>query len=179
MRIENALPPIYAQSPVMHYSNPGLSLGRVQPQPQSVPGIIVDISPEGRAAYERSRMDGALNPAGGGSGIDAASPTECATCDSRRYQDVSDDASVSFQTPTHISPGASASAVAAHESEHVANEQAKAEQEGREIVSQSVTLNTSICPECKRVYVSGGVTRTVSRQADEAPAPAADQESAA
>jgi uncharacterized protein with PIN domain len=55
--------------------------------------------------------------------------------------------------------------VAAHENEHVASEQQKAEQEGREIVSQTVMLYSSICPECKRVYVSGGETRTVSRQA--------------
>ena len=24
----------------------------------------------------------------------------------------------------------------------------------------NVTLNTSICPECKRVYISGGVTKS-------------------
>jgi ribosomal protein L32 len=44
----------------------------------------------------------------------------------------------------------------------VANEQAKAERNDRRIVSQTVTLNTSICPECGRVYVSGGVTRTIT-----------------
>ncbi len=28
---------------------------------------------------------------------------------------------------------------------------------------QSVTYSTNICPECHRVYVSGGETRTVTR----------------
>ena len=129
-------------------------------------GIVVDISPEGWAAYARGEaQDDKLGSAA------AANPTECQTCKSRTYMDVSDDPSVSFQTPTHISPGQSAAAVASHEMEHVTNEQAKAEKEGREIVSQSVTLQTSICPECKRVYVSGGVTRTVSAQKQEVPKP--------
>ena len=87
---------------------------------------------------------------------------ECKTCESRRYVDQSDDPSVSFQTPTHISPGASASMVMAHEREHVANEQARADREGNTVVSQTVTLQTAVCPECKRSYVSGGTTRTIT-----------------
>lgn len=51
----------------------------------------------------------------------------------------------------------------AHEQEHVRNETAKASQENREVVSQSVTLQSSVCPECGKVYVSGGETRTVTR----------------
>ena len=135
------------------------------------PGVEVDISPQARAAYARGV--GAENSAEAARSIAAASPTQCATCESRTYQDVSDDPSVSFQTPTHISPGQSAAAVASHEAEHVANEQAKADREGYEIVSQTVTLHSSICPECKRVYVSGGTTRTLSRQGgqEEAQAP--------
>ncbi|MDP4125178.1 MAG: hypothetical protein Q8917_19135, partial [Bacillota bacterium] len=40
---------------------------------------------------------------------------------------------------------------------------AKASAEGRKVVSQSVTLHTGVCPECGRVYVSGGETRTVTK----------------
>ena len=87
--------------------------------------------------------------------------TECKTCSSRKYKDISNDPSVSFQSPTHISPGQSAAMVSSHENEHVSSEKAKAAEEGREIISQTVTLSTAICPECKRVYISGGVTRTV------------------
>jgi hypothetical protein len=118
---------------------------------QTEPGVIVDISPQARDAAGKSR------------GIsEAAEYQGCQTCKNRKYQDVSSDPSVSFQTPTKINPGAAASVVAAHENEHVTHEKAKAEREGREIVSQSVTLKTGICPECHRVYVSGGVTRTTS-----------------
>ncbi len=92
---------------------------------------------------------------------------ECQTCKNRRYQDGSDDMGVSFQTPTKIDPKAAASKVKSHEMEHVSRNQVKAEREGREIVSQSVTLSTAICPECGKVYVSGGLTRTVTRGASD------------
>jgi hypothetical protein len=49
-----------------------------------------------------------------------------------------------------------------HEREHVTNEQARAQRDDRKVVSQTVTLSTAVCPECGRVYVSGGVTRTVT-----------------
>ena len=42
-------------------------------------------------------------------------------------------------------------------------EQAKAQQEDRKVVSQSVTYHTDICPECGKTYVSGGTTRTVTK----------------
>ena len=161
MRIGDSLGPYYFNSPqALAYNSPssvsgpaslpgGLSgPGRVNaPGSLAYPGVSVDISPETFAA---ARSMGVEDPA------------ECRTCAERRYQDVSDDSSVSYQTPTHISPGQSAAAVAAHEAEHVANEQAKADQEGRRIISQTVTLSTAICPECKTVYVSGGQTRTIS-----------------
>jgi len=86
----------------------------------------------------------------------------CLTCQNRKYVDKSDDASVSFQTPTNINPGMAASAVASHEQEHVRNEQAKAQREDRQIISQSVSLTYSTCPECGKHYVSGGTTRTTS-----------------
>lgn len=87
---------------------------------------------------------------------------ECVTCASRTYQDGSDDASVSFQSPTHISPEQAASAVMSHEMEHVSNEQQDAKNEGREVVSQSVQIFHSVCPECGRNYVSGGLTKTTT-----------------
>lgn len=90
---------------------------------------------------------------------------ECQTCKERKYQDGSDDPGVSYQTPTNIAPELAASAVRGHEQEHVVREQAKAKREDREVVSQSVTLHTNICPECGKVYVSGGTTRTTTRAA--------------
>jgi len=94
--------------------------------------------------------------------LELLEPEECHTCANRKYIDRSDDASVSYQTPTNISPNMAAAAVAAHEQEHVRNEQAKADRDGREIVNQSITLLYDVCPECGRNYVSGGVTRTTS-----------------
>jgi hypothetical protein len=87
---------------------------------------------------------------------------DCQTCKSRQYQDGSDDPGVSFKSPGHIDPASSASVVMGHEQEHVANEQADAAAEGRRVVSQSVRLFTAVCPECGRVYVSGGETTTVT-----------------
>ena len=160
MRIGGELPFFYIQNPVP-LQNPvlasGAPLSREQPNNQT-PGIILDISPAGWAAYQQ---------AGGGGPAEALGAMECRTCDSRRYQDISDDPSVSFQSPTQIGPGQSASAVAAHEAEHVANERANAERDGHEIISQTVRLKTAICPECKVAYVSGGETRTISRQKDD------------
>jgi len=109
-------------------------------------------SPDGDIAEISSRgMLEALEPQG-----------VCHTCENRRYVDQSDDASVSFQTPTKVSPHMAGMAVASHEQEHVRNEQANALNEGREIVSQSVTLHYDTCPECGKIYVSGGTTRTTS-----------------
>lgn len=88
---------------------------------------------------------------------------ECQTCKERKYQDGSDDPGVSFKTPTNIAPEQVASAVRGHENEHVVREQAQARQEGRKVVNQSVTLHNDICPECGKVYVSGGTTRTVTK----------------
>lgn len=88
---------------------------------------------------------------------------ECQTCKERKYQDGSDDPGVSFKTPTHIGPDQAASAVRGHENEHVVREQSKAQREDRKVVSQSVTYHTDICPECGKVYVSGGTTRTITK----------------
>lgn len=94
---------------------------------------------------------------------EAGEKGKCETCERRKYQDGSDDMSVSYQTPTRISPEAAASAVRGHEMEHVAHEQARAQREDRKVVSQSVTLHTGICPECGKAYISGGTTRTVTK----------------
>jgi len=123
----------------------------------SRPWITVDISPEGQAAYAKAEATGNVKGT-----KELAALTECKTCKNRKYQDVSNDPSVSFQTPTNISPGQSAALVLAHENEHVSNEKTKAEEEGRKVVSQTVRLESSICPECGRIYISGGVTKTVT-----------------
>ena len=108
---------------------------------------------------------------GQAAGVDSAQKAtengRCETCEKRKYQDGSDDPSVSFQTPTRIDPDSAASAVRGHEMEHVFHEQAKAEKEDRKVVSQSVTLHTGICPECGKTYVSGGTTRTVTKAENE------------
>ncbi len=108
--------------------------------------------------------DKKTDEAGGLNGAQkAAEDGKCQTCEERKYQDGSDDAGVSFKTPTRIDPGQVASAVRGHEMEHVYREQAKAQREGRKVVSQSVTLHTAICPECGKVYISGGTTRTATK----------------
>lgn len=94
------------------------------------------------------------------SSVDKSSKTECSTCANRKYVDGSNDPGVSFKTPGHISPEASASVVKSHEMEHVASAKAEDAKEGAELISTSVTLRTSICPECGKSYVSGGTTRT-------------------
>ena len=169
MRIGNALPPLNQQNPApIHY--PAQPEAHDLPKPGQVPnkgapGAVVDISPKAWAAYTQGKD----RPSGFQGVATALSDQECKTCKNRRYQDGSNDPSVSLQTPTHIDPGQSAAVVSSHESEHVSNEQMNAERDGREIVSQTVTLSTSICPECKRVYISGGTTRTIIRGKDNLP----------
>ena len=92
-----------------------------------------------------------------------SAPIECQTCKNRKYQDGSDDPGVSFKSAAHIDPGNSAAVVMSHEQEHVRNETLKAVGQKKEVLSQTVTLETSVCPECGRVYTSGGLTRTVTR----------------
>ncbi len=89
---------------------------------------------------------------------------ECETCKNRKYQDGSDDPGVSYKTPTTIDADMANAAVRSHEQEHVGREQFQAEQEGREVVFQTVTIHNAICPECGRIYVSGGTTRTVTKE---------------
>ena len=95
-----------------------------------------------------------------------SSPQECQTCKERKYQDGSDEA-VSFKSASHIAPEAAASAVRAHEGEHVSNAYSKASKRNGEVVSATVSIHTAICPECGRTYVSGGTTNTSIRYPNE------------
>lgn len=88
-----------------------------------------------------------------------SSPAECETCKNRKYQDGSDEM-VSFKSAAHISPQAAPTAVRAHEQEHVSNAYKKAAQNNGKVLSASVSIHTSVCPECGRSYVSGGTTTT-------------------
>ena len=96
-----------------------------------------------------------------------SSPEECQTCKTRKYQDGSDEMNVSFKTASHISPAASGAAVRAHENEHVQNAYAKAAEKDGQVVNASVAIHTSVCPECGRSYVAGGVTNTLIRYPNE------------
>ena len=93
-----------------------------------------------------------------------SSPAECETCKNRKYQDGSDEM-VSFKSPSHISPEASASR--AHEQEHVSNAYKKAAQGNGKVLSATVSLRTAICPECGRSYTAGGTTSTKISYSDE------------
>ncbi len=172
---EAPVTPVRPAPPV--YSEAG---GRVTlPWQDTVPGTVL---PQAYPAEQAARMrvqypgDNVVDfPGSKGIGAEGAQQTaeegECQTCKERKYQDGSDDSSVSYQSPTHIDADYAPAAVRGHELEHVAHEQAKAQKEDRKVVSQTVTLHTDICPECGRVYVSGGTTRTVTKASNtEAPA---------
>lgn len=129
------------------------------PAEMAVRGRIQYLSPEELdAEVEKSK-----------SAQEVMEESECQTCKERKYQDGSNDPGVSFKTPTNVAPEQAAAAVRGHEQEHVVREQAKAQRENREVVSQSVTYHTAICPECGKVYVSGGTTRTSTRAVQEQP----------
>jgi len=137
------------------------------PGEAAIPGQIAPPGQTGRPVGSGDKPDnGVSRKQGGANGLAAVADRECQTCKNRKYQDRSDDPGVSYQSPTSISPDKAASAVRAHENEHVSREQAKATRQGREVVSQSVVIKTAICPECGRVYISGGTTTTVTRAKD-------------
>ena len=94
---------------------------------------------------------------------DADGTEECETCENRTYVDGSNENDVSFKTPGHIAPESAASKVMAHEYEHVRNAYQEDKEEGKELVSVSVSLKTAVCPECGKTYVAGGETRTMMR----------------
>lgn len=95
-----------------------------------------------------------------------SSPEECQTCKNRKYQDGSDEM-VSFKAAAHISPEAAGAAVRAHEGEHVSNAYNKAFENDGKVINASVRIFTSVCPECGRTYVSGGVTDTAIKYSNE------------
>lgn len=123
-----------------------------EPEWENLPGMSDDENGEGKVAdTEKSK-----------SAADEMQEAKCETCEKRKYQDGSDDPGVSFKNPTRVDPRMAQAAVRGHEMEHVVRERAKAQQEGRRVVSQTVTYHTGICPECGKMYVSGGTTRTVT-----------------
>ncbi len=130
---------------------PGLPGQEDEAKSAAIPGQETEKTLDGKTAQ------------GAESAQEALEAGECETCESRKYQDGSDDMGVSFQTPTNIKPEQAASAVRGHEMEHVYREQAKADREGRKVVSQNVTMHTEICPECGKSFVSGGTTHTVTK----------------
>ncbi|MFG6369114.1 MAG: hypothetical protein K1W16_11955 [Lachnospiraceae bacterium] len=95
-----------------------------------------------------------------------SSPEDCETCANRKYQDGSDE-NVSFKTASHISPESAGARVRAHEGEHVSNAYKKAAQKDGKVLNASVSIHTSICPECGRTYVAGGVTNTTIKYSNE------------
>lgn len=136
-------------------------------------GAIGAISGVGRAVYmpilnvsnNNKVLDNQLEQFNAGKveetgSVSRTGKAECQTCKSRTYVDRSDDIGVSFKTPGHISPEASAAVVASHEGEHVAAAVAEGAKPGNQLVSSSVRLHTDVCPECGKTYVSGGVTST-------------------
>lgn len=85
---------------------------------------------------------------------------ECQTCKNRKYVDGSDEGDVSFKAPGHIDPGQSYATVMAHEQEHMANARQKTAGSDARLISASISLKFSVCPECGRTYVAGGTTNT-------------------
>ena len=142
---------------------------RIKPYEESAPEQAGQKSPDSNGEELKVGAEGAQA---------AVEEGKCQTCEKRKYHDESDDMGVSFQTPTNIAPEQVAAAVRGHENEHVVREQAKAQREDRKVVSQSVTLHTDICPECGKVFISGGTTRTVTAADNSQPDPAQEAEKA-
>ena len=136
--------PYSAYTAAMSYAQPALSGGQVEESKPIVnPGESTEVSP-GRKS----------------------SPAECQTCKNRKYQDGSDEM-VSFKSAQHISPNAAAARVRGHEAEHVSNAYKDAAQNNGKVLQASVSIKTAVCPECGRVYVSGGETATKIKYSNE------------
>ncbi|MCQ2505639.1 MAG: hypothetical protein MJ113_00490 [Lachnospiraceae bacterium] len=93
-------------------------------------------------------------------GTEMKAKKECQTCKERKYVDKSNEGNVSFKSATHISPESAAGAVMRHENEHVANAVKEGNEDGKKLISATVSLKMAICPECGRSYIAGGVTKT-------------------
>jgi len=120
--------------------------------------------------YNLDNIAGALTPENNDKSqqtipkTDKIEKLECVTCSSRRYMDESNDPGVSFKTPTKLTPQQASTAVISHEREHYTRENAKSELENKQVLSNTIQIFTSICPECHQPYVSGGETTTRTRQ---------------
>lgn len=104
---------------------------------------------------------------GGLTGVEKSG--ECQTCKNRKYVDGSDEGNVSFKAPGHIAPENSAAVVSSHENMHVANARREGSKENAELISASVRLKTSTCPECGKAYVAGGLTSTTIKYSEKNP----------
>jgi hypothetical protein len=94
---------------------------------------------------------------------------ECQTCKNRKYVDGSNESDVSFKSPGHIDPGQSYATVMSHEQEHMSNARQKTADSDTRLVSASVSLKISVCPECGRSYVAGGTTNTTIQYSESNP----------
>jgi hypothetical protein len=157
-----------------------------QPENDSSPAYSVALSPHARelsavppassrASSQAARSsEAALNRGTAVQGSTATGPAECKTCSNRKYRDVSNDSTVSFQTPTQLSPAAAESLVRAHELEHMNHEQVSARENGRKVVAQNVAIHYGVCPECGSPFVSGGTTTTVTSEKKPVPSTATE-----
>jgi hypothetical protein len=128
------------------------------------------VTASGNAATAVNKIGGVI-PVGQKNAITVgkAQSAECQTCKSRKYVDGSNEGNVSFKTPTHISPQASFSAVSSHEQEHVSNAVSEGNKGDNKLLSSSVTLKMSVCPDCGTPYVAGGKTTTTIQYNDSNP----------
>jgi len=78
---------------------------------------------------------------------------ECSTCASRAYTC----SSGSVSRPATENTWAF---VVAHEQAHLAEHRAEAAANGSRVVSQRISISTSVCAECNSTYVSGGSAHT-------------------
>lgn len=134
-------------------------------------GFVPSVPPDSDATKANSISAPSLNPLTNEKATNqrtgkAEAKGECQTCKERKYVDGSDEGNVSFKSPGHIAPEASAGVVMSHEKEHVANAKREGDKPGNELISASVSLKTAICPECGRSYVAGGTTRTLIKYGD-------------
>ena len=128
------------------------------------PALEFMTNPPFNGAETASPSEEEINlPGDGKPAEEAEEDHKCETCENRTYVDGSNENDVSFKSPGHIAPEAAASRVMAHEYEHVRNAYQEDKEEGKELVSVSVSLKTAICPECGKTYVAGGETRTTMR----------------
>ena len=160
-------PRIYANAGINQTNKTNEAVQPVRDKTQNA-GILINISKAARVFHDMSlkrniNFGGRESSLLSSSGIaETRDAFRCVTCENRAYEDKSSDPSVSFQTATNLSPAEAGAAVAAHEGEHIRNERENAENNGREVVAESVSVHTAICPECKRVYVSGGKAETLA-----------------